>query len=163
MLFRAWETADGHVALVIIEDRQWQALCRALDLGDLEGDERFASLFARIGHASELVEVVSETVRKHTTADLVRRAHAEGAPLAPIHDLAGFLADPQVRHNEIVFDLEQPGAGPVPVLASAADYSRTPAEVRRPAPGLGEHTREVLEEIGLGPEEIASLLPPSHD
>ena len=157
LLFRAWQTRDGHVAVVIIEDHQWQALCRALDREDLVDDERFSSLFARIGHAAELLEVVSQEVCQRTTAELVRRAHAEGAPLAPIHDLEGFLDDPQVRHNEVVFELDQPGAGPVPVLANPAHYSRTPGGVRRAAPGLGEHTAEVLGEAGLSPAEIEAL------
>ena len=83
-------------------------------------------------------------------------AHAEGTPLAPIHDERGFREDPQVRASGIVFPLEHE-VGPIPSLRQPARFSATPATVRRPAPALGADTEEVLREAGLSDAEIARV------
>ena len=88
---------------------------------------------------------------------MVAGAHAEGTPLAPIHDQAGFLADPQVQASGIVFPLEHEEVGPIPSLRQPARFSETPANVRCASPALGQHTEEVLTEAGLSVDEIAKL------
>jgi crotonobetainyl-CoA:carnitine CoA-transferase CaiB-like acyl-CoA transferase len=157
LLFRAWETRDGHVVALVIEDRQWAAFCRVIEREDMIGDPRFSTLMARMQHAGALIELMSTEISNWTTAEIVARAHAEGTPLAPVHDLADFRADPQVTHSGIVFEQDHPGAGPVPLLRSAPRFSETPSDVRRTAPGLGQHTTEVLTEAGLTQAEIEAL------
>ncbi len=157
MLYRAWQTADGHVATLVIEDHQFQALCRVLEREDLAADARFTSLMGRLQNAGELFGVMEIELRKHTTAELMRRAHEHGAPLGAVNGMDEFLADPQVRSNQTVFELEHPEAGPIALFRSAPRFARTPSDVRRPPPKLGEHTEEVLREAGLTPEEIESL------
>ncbi|MEZ4289162.1 MAG: CoA transferase [Myxococcota bacterium] len=158
LLFRAWETRDGHVAVLVIEDHQFVSFCRIVGREDLIGDERFASLVGRMTNAAALVDVMQGALRERTTAEIVEGARRERAPIAAINDLEGFLADAQVRANGLVFELEQPGAGRAPVLRSAPRFSSTPSNVRRPAPNLGAHTREVLAEAGLEADEIEALL-----
>ena len=134
------------------------AACRIVGREDLIGDERFASLVGRMTNAAALVDVMQGALRERTTAEIVEGARRERAPIAAINDLEGFLADAQVRANGLVFELEQPGAGRAPVLRSAPRFSSTPSNVRRPAPNLGAHTREVLAEAGLEADEIEALL-----
>lgn len=157
LLFRAWETADGHVVSLAIEDHQFEGLCRVLGREDAIGDERFATLMARFQNAGELIEFLEAELCKHSTAELVRRALEHEIPLAPVHGLMEFLADPQVQDSKIVFELEHPEAGPIPMMRSAPRFSRTPSDVRRGPPMLGEHTAEVLREVGLSDEEIGAL------
>ena len=156
-LFRAWPTADGHVAVIVIEDHQFQALCRALGTPEVAADERFASLLSRVQNSAELFAIMGDELRKSTTADIVRRARKEGAPVAPVNDVAAFLDDEQVKASQIVFDLPHPEAGPIPVFRSAPRFSDTPSTVHHLPPKMGEHTAEVLREAGFSDEEIAAL------
>ena len=157
LLFRAWPTRDGHVVALVIEDHQFAALCRAVGRPEAAADERFAAMMGRMQHAHELIAFMEAEIAQHTTAELVARGHAEGAPIASVNSLQGFLDDPQVKASGLVFALDHPGLGSVPMLRSAPRFSRTPSDVRRPAPRLGEHTAEILREAGLTEAEVEAL------
>ncbi len=157
-LYRAWPTKDGHVAMIAIEDRQFEALCRTLDREDLIEDERYANLIGRLMNAEELYPLLEAELLKWTTAELVERAHRYGAPLGAVNGIEEFLADPQVQANRTMFEIEDEVVGRMRLFRSAPRFAETPSNVRRKPPRLGEHTREVLTEAGLSDEQIASLL-----
>ena len=148
-IFRTWETADGHVVGLVIEDAQFQGMCRAIERTDLIEDERFSSFMGRIQNADEIFSLFEDELRKWSTAEFVSRAREFGAPFGPVNDLAGFFDDPQVRHNRTWEDVENPERGTTRYLNHPARYSETPASLRRHPPRLGQHTEEVLLEAGF--------------
>lgn len=155
--FRAWETADGYVVGLVIQDRQFTALCRVLDRMDLATDPRFEAMGTRLGNYIELVTLLQAEVRKWPSAEFVARAREEGATFGPVNDVEAFFEDPQVRHRNTVRTLEDERFGPTRYLAPPWDFSRTPASIERHAPRLGEHSDEILGELGLDPARIEAL------
>jgi crotonobetainyl-CoA:carnitine CoA-transferase CaiB-like acyl-CoA transferase len=154
---RVWQTADGHVVVLVIEDHQFQGLCRALARDDLIEDPRCATLLQRIANLPELLGILGDELRKWPTAEVVERGRRFGAPVAPVHDVESFLRDPQVAANRTVFEIDDEQAGPLRLLRSAPRFSHTPSDVRHGPPRLGEHGDALLREAGFRDDEIRAL------
>jgi crotonobetainyl-CoA:carnitine CoA-transferase CaiB-like acyl-CoA transferase len=155
--FTPWQTADGYVVGLIIQDHQFTALCRVLGREDLARDPRFAEMGTRLGNYVELTGLLREDVRRFSSEEIVRRAREEGATFGPVNDVEAFLEDPHVRARETVRILEDERFGPTRYLSPPWRFERTPASIERHAPRLAEHTDEVLRELGLEAVEIADL------
>jgi crotonobetainyl-CoA:carnitine CoA-transferase CaiB-like acyl-CoA transferase len=155
--FRCWETADGFVVGLIIQDDQFAGLCRVVDRPDLATDPRFEKMLDRFQNWLELVPLLSEEVRKIETEVFLESARREGAPFAPVNTLDDFLADPHVVDRGCVVRQEDPRFGTVQYVAPPVRFDRTPATIERHAPRLGEHTQEVLSELGVEETTIAQL------
>jgi crotonobetainyl-CoA:carnitine CoA-transferase CaiB-like acyl-CoA transferase len=156
-LYTAWPTKDGHVAIVIIENRQFEAVMRVLGREDVIGDKRFESLVARIMNAPALYDLIRGEIGKHTNAELKERARMHEAPIAVINDLRGFLEDDQAVSSQMLVEVPDAHAGALHLLRSPPRYSLTPTDVRQSPPHLGEHTESVLREMGVSEEAIAAV------
>ena len=156
-IHRTWETKDGHVVMMLIEDHQFQAMCRVLDREDLIDDPRCDSILARIMNAETLFGEMEDELRKWTTAELVERARQFEAPLAPANGIREMMSDPQALHSGIVVDVDHPEAGTLRYLKSPVRYSETGTSFRNHPPRLGQHTDDVLSEAGFADEEIQGL------
>jgi crotonobetainyl-CoA:carnitine CoA-transferase CaiB-like acyl-CoA transferase len=147
-IFRAFETRDGHVVGIAAQDDQFRALCRALDREDVIDDERYATIMVRFANSDEWHHFLETELRKWSTDAFISRARQFGAPFAPVLDVEGFLADEQVLHNGTIVTEDVEGAGPTRFLRPAVRFERTPAGIHRHPPRLGEHTDEILAELG---------------
>ena len=156
-VFRTFATTDGFVVGLTVQDGQYAGLCKALGLDELANDERFAQAAQRFANYRELVVIMEAEIRKWSTAEFIERARACGAPFAPAYDVEDFLADPQVAHNGTVETVEDERFGTTQYLRSPVRYERTPSQLRRHAPRLGEHTDELLAEAGFAASEIERL------
>ena len=147
-LYRPYPTADGAIALACYAPRMHLRLLEALGLGELAADPRFATLPARARHSGELAELVGARLADDTTAAWRARLHAAGLPHGVVSEHPLSLLDhPEARALGLVVEVEDPTLGPELVTGPPLRFSRTPARTARPAPRLGEHTDQVLQEL----------------
>ena len=145
LIFR---TADSHIAAGTVSDAEWRGLCGVLGKPEWIEDPRFRTGAARSANVVERVTLVGEILRHDTSAAWLEKLDAAEVPCAPVLTRRELLDDPQVAANGLVVEYEQPGLGRVRQARPAARFERTPSRIRRPAPGIGEHTREILAELG---------------
>ncbi len=152
-----FETADGFITAGAVSDREWEGFARAAQRPELVGDPRFATSTARVENWNMRLDLMGEAFRTDTTASWLERLDAEQVPCAPILERHELLTDPQVAANELIEEVDHPQAGRIRHTRPAARFDRTAARVRGFAPTLGQHTDEVLAEIGLQESELAAL------
>jgi crotonobetainyl-CoA:carnitine CoA-transferase CaiB-like acyl-CoA transferase len=152
-----FETRDGYMTAGVVSDREWEGLARAVGHPEWLEDARFRTAASRVAHWDERLELMAGALATRTTAEWIAALDAAGVPCAPILSRRELLDDPQLRANELIEESDHPHAGRVRQPRPAARFERTPAAIGRPAPLLGEHTDEVLREIGLPEREIAEL------
>jgi crotonobetainyl-CoA:carnitine CoA-transferase CaiB-like acyl-CoA transferase len=154
---RTWATKDGHVVMMIIEDHQFQAMCRVVEREDLIDDPRCANLVTRFMNADALFAELTAELVKWTTQELVEKARALGAPLAPANGIPEMMRDPQALHSRIVLEVDHQEAGTLRYLRNPARFAATPTSLRAHPPKLGEHTDALLRDAGYSAGEIAAL------
>ena len=153
-----YETQDGYMTISIISDKEWQAVCSALDREDLIDDERFSTALARRKNAELRREVIAAEVSKRATVDLLEKLDAADVPCAPLLDRTELLDHPQIVESGTILREIQEGFGEVRQARPAARFGETPASVRTPAPQLGEHTVIVLQSLGYDQKRCDKLL-----
>jgi crotonobetainyl-CoA:carnitine CoA-transferase CaiB-like acyl-CoA transferase len=141
--------SDGEIAVAPSTEAVLDRFLDAIGLGDLREDARFATNTLRLQHRGELNTLVNRHVVTDTQANWVRRLNEAGVPCALVQNLQQALSDPQVLHQQFVVEVEHPGHGPVKMIGFPVKLSDTPCLARRPAPGHGVHTQEVLQDWGI--------------
>jgi crotonobetainyl-CoA:carnitine CoA-transferase CaiB-like acyl-CoA transferase len=149
--YRNYRGADGSFFfLACFTQKFWQALCDAIERPDLAKDPRFATNVDRCDNRTDLDHELETVFAIRPTSDWLRLFGKANVPAAPIQDLHQALRhDAQTAHNKTVVELNHPTAGKVEMLALPLNFHGTPATYRRPAPRLGEHSREILRESGF--------------
>lgn len=156
-LFQPIKTADGYVMGMLMLDDQFKGLCKTCDCEDLLTDERFATPWSRLKNYEAMWQEMEKGTLKQTTQTVVERAAANNVPLSPVNTIEQFFEDPQAIHNGIFFDIEHPVYGRVRQINSPIKYSEAIIDVSSMAPALGEHTEEVLRDLGFDETAIAQL------
>lgn len=141
-------TRDGHVALAPPGNEFFGRLVDALGEPDLKTDPLYATSAARVANRERINAIVGGKLAAQSTAYWVETLNAAGVPCGPVYGVDEVFTDPQIVQQEMVIDVPHPGHGVVRELGFVMKLAQTPLSVRRPAPGLGEHTDEVLGELG---------------
>jgi crotonobetainyl-CoA:carnitine CoA-transferase CaiB-like acyl-CoA transferase len=155
---KLWQASDGWLALITPQNDEFTAMCRALDVPELATDPRFVSIPLRRQHQAALRALIEPLVRAEPVDVLVRRLGDAGVPVGRVNHKHQLAHDPQIRHNAALMDTEQAGLGRLRTARAAARFVAVPASAPAHVPHLGEHTREVLAELGRSPDVIAQLL-----
>ncbi len=157
-----YETETTPISAAVQTNREWTALTQALDKPEWLEDLRFKTPALRQRHINERL-VMTQAAFLTAPADLwLRRLTEAGVPCAPVLTRTQMLSDPQVVANGIVVETDHPQAGRLRQARSAARFSATPATIRQGGPALGQHTAEVLGELGYTPADIEAFAATEH-
>jgi crotonobetainyl-CoA:carnitine CoA-transferase CaiB-like acyl-CoA transferase len=156
--YRNFKCKDGQwIFIAAANDRFWQKLARALGLGDLAGDPRFATNQQRVAHRALLEQLLEREIGGREREALLKLLAEADVPATPVNTVDQVMTDPQTIERGIVQKVIHPKLGEIPVVGTPLRFSRMSPGVRRAAPLRGEHTDQILAECGLAPETIREL------
>ena len=155
--YQLFPVSNGSVSIGAGNDRQFRACVGVLGLPYLADDPRYATNEARVVNRASLASVMSTATATFTRDALLAELESAGVPAGPINSVADVFADPQVVHRGLRLDLPREGGGTVPTVRTPIRMSDTPLAYERASPRLGEHTAEILAELGYTRAEIERL------
>jgi crotonobetainyl-CoA:carnitine CoA-transferase CaiB-like acyl-CoA transferase len=155
---RPYRTRDGCLAVLPYLDEHWRAFCEAAGRRDLLADPRFSSLPARAEHIDEVYAETARIVGTRTTAEWLESLKDTSVPVTTVSSLDDLLADEHLRATGFWQSVAHPTEGQLMMPGVSTTFSETPGSIRRPPPRLGEHSAEILGELGFDGEAVAALV-----
>lgn len=154
---RPYRTLDGHVCVLVYNDKQWRTFLGLVGRPELADDPRFVSQEARSRNFDVTNRLVDEEMKKRSSADWIAALEAVDIPVQRMNSLEDIFEDPHLAAIGYFSDVEHPSEGRIRTMAVPSEWSESKPDYRRHAPRHGEHTREVLGEAGLAPAQIDAL------
>jgi crotonobetainyl-CoA:carnitine CoA-transferase CaiB-like acyl-CoA transferase len=154
---RPYATKDGYISVIAVSDAHWRRLFEAMGRAALIDDPRFATIAARSDNVDALYAVLTEGVRERTSAEWLDILGKLDIPCGPANSLTDLLDDPYLQETGFFQHMQHPSDGDVTITAIPARFSESAPSVRRLWPALGEHTEEVLREIGCDERELHAI------
>ena len=155
--YETFATSDGEIVVAIGSERQWPRLCQELELPELATDERFADNGARVRNRAELRPILAARFSEADSGHWLRRLDEAGIPCGPVNDVLAAFGQPQAVARGMRVEIEHPSLGRVPQIGLPYKLSATPASIRSAPPLLGEHSEEILVELGFSSEDVERL------
>lgn len=156
--YNVFRTSDGHIIIAVGNDRQFAKLSKLMGQGAWAVDPRFKTNAARIENRDQLIGLMRQILRTRRRDDWLQDLHKAGIPCGPINDLKDVFNDEQVQARGLKTRISHPELGPVSYVKSPINYSKSKQDYNRPAPRLGEHTLDILAELGYSAEDIEKLM-----
>lgn len=155
--FTSVRTADGYINIACGNDALWLKLCEIIERPGLATDKRYESNRSRCDHMPDLLPQLNEAMQGQTSSYWLKKLEEGHVPAGPINTISQVLSDPQVLARNMLLEIAHPVAGMVKVPGSPVKLSDTPAEVKAPAPVLGQHNDEILASLGYSAQQIESF------
>jgi crotonobetainyl-CoA:carnitine CoA-transferase CaiB-like acyl-CoA transferase len=152
--YQAFRTSDGWVNIGGANQANWERIADVLGHPEWRTDSRFATNTARMENLAALTAAMDAVLKDHNTAHWIQAFDSAGVPVGPVHTIGQALSHPQTLARNMVVDLVHPQAGPTKALGCPIHFSETPTQITRPAPMLGQHSRELLREYGYDDSQI---------
>ncbi|HUQ74508.1 MAG TPA: CaiB/BaiF CoA-transferase family protein [Burkholderiales bacterium] len=153
----AYKTADGYINVAASGDGMWRRICELFGRKDLAADERFKTNELRARNRAALNAAMTGELAKRSSAEWIEALNKIGVPTGPIYKMDEVFADPQVKHLGAATEVNHPRLGKFKILSQAVKLSRTPATLKTATPDVGQHTDEILAEIGYDAGAIKRL------
>jgi crotonobetainyl-CoA:carnitine CoA-transferase CaiB-like acyl-CoA transferase len=157
--YRAFRDAAGqYFTLAALSEDQWRRLCKVAGLDALGTDERFNSLLKRINNATELISLLQSKFSEHPRSHWITALNAEKIPSGPVYSPQDLRQEPHVQEMHLLPSIQHPVAGEIHMVGLPVEFHGSPASIRLPPPTHGQHTTEVLRDLGYGDEKMQALL-----
>jgi formyl-CoA transferase len=156
--YQSFQTADGFLVVGVASEGIWRRFCQVLDRAELADDPRFAKNANRVEHRVVLIAILAETFLTRDTDTWLRLLNAAEIPCAPVQTIDKVFSAPQVRHRQMLAEVDHPTGGTVRMAGIPVKFSATPPSIRLPPPLLGQHSGEILKTwLGMSNEAIEDL------
>ena len=153
-----FETKDGYITCGAVSNSEWEGMCAALGQPHWLNDERFNTPMGRVANAKERIDSMGDVLKSRTSADWLERLDANDVPCAPVLSRPELLENEQIKANKLISQYEHPGLGQIRQPRPGAKFSRSEIRKEPIAPALGQHSQEILRDLGLSEAEIKQLV-----